>query len=473
MRAECRKNLGIIINGSHRKRPDRQRIGKTGTDVFYRLLQKEFMKTIKSQTAFSAAREVLPGGVNSPVRSFKSINGEPVFIDSAMGAKLWDIDGNEYIDYVGSWGPMILGHAHPDVLQALQTTMQKGTSFGAPTLLETDMARIIIDMVPSIEMVRMVNSGTEATLSALRLARGCTGRDLFVKFEGCYHGHGDSFLIQAGSGALTLSTPNSPGVTSSNAKDTLIAGYNDLDSVQALFERYPDSIAGVILEPVPGNMGVILPRPGFLEGVRELCTRYGALLIFDEVMSGFRVAAGGAQELYDVTPDLTTLGKIIGGGLPVGAYGGKKEIMEHVAPAGPVYQAGTLSGNPLAVTAGFTTLNLIRAQEDFYKNLEEKSAGLEKGLKDILAQLRFPGVVNRVGSMFTLFFTREEAVVSFSDVAKCDFQQFARFFMLSLESGVYLAPSQYEAGFVSAAHSEDDIQITLEKSFQAIERLKK
>jgi glutamate-1-semialdehyde 2,1-aminomutase len=431
------------------------------------------MNTSKSQTAFSAACGVLPGGVNSPVRSFKSIDGKPVFIDRALGARLWDIDGNEYIDYVGSWGPMILGHAHPDVLQALQPVMQKGTSFGAPTLLETDMARIIIDMVPSIEMVRMVNSGTEATLSALRLARGYTGRNLFIKFEGCYHGHGDSFLIQAGSGALTLSTPNSPGVTPANAKDTLIAGYNDLDSVQALFEQYPNDIAGVILEPVPGNMGVIIPQAGFLEGVRELCTSYGALLIFDEVMSGFRLAPGGAQELYKVQPDLTTLGKIIGGGLPVGAYGGKREIMEHVAPAGPVYQAGTLSGNPLAMTAGYTTLKIISEQKDFYTRLEEKSARLENGLKDILAQLGFPGVVNRVGSMFTLFFTREEAVVSFADVEKCNFQQFALFFTLSLKSGIYLAPSQYEAGFVSTAHSDNDIQTTLENSRQAIEQVKK
>lgn len=430
------------------------------------------MEYPKSKAAFARARKSLAGGVNSPVRSFKSIDGNPVFIDSASGAYIHDIDGNRYIDYVGSWGPMILGHAHPSVLTALQQTMIRGTSFGAPTELETDMAELIKKMVRSIECVRMVNSGTEATMSALRLARGYTGRDLVIKFEGCYHGHADSFLIQAGSGALTLSIPNSPGVTKNTAKDTLTAKFNDLDSVQALFEKQGREIAAVILEPVTGNMGVVIPEKTFLQGVRDLCSHYGALLIFDEVMTGFRVAKGGAQELFNIKPDLTTLGKIIGGGLPVGAYGGREDIMEQLAPTGPVYQAGTLSGNPLAMIAGFTTLQIIQRTPEFYDVLEERSALLENGLKEVLADLNFPGVVNRVGSMFTLFFTKLPSVKSFDDVKTSDTELFAKFFKLSLEAGIYLAPSQFEAGFISATHSKNDIQYTIESTHKALEKLR-
>lgn len=430
------------------------------------------MEYPKSKAAFARARRSLAGGVNSPVRSFKSIDGNPVFIDSASGAYIHDIDGNRYIDYVGSWGPMILGHAHPSVLTALQQTMIRGTSFGAPTELETDMAELIKKMVPSIECLRMVNSGTEATMSALRLARGYTGRDLVIKFEGCYHGHADSFLIQAGSGALTLSIPNSPGVTKNTAKDTLTAKFNDLDSVQTLFEKQGREIAAVIMEPVTGNMGVVIPEKTFLQGVRDLCSHYGALLIFDEVMTGFRVAKGGAQELFNIKPDLTTLGKIIGGGLPVGAYGGRKDIMEQLAPTGPVYQAGTLSGNPLAMIAGFTTLHIIQRTQEFYDVLEEKSALLENGLKEVLADLNFPGVVNRVGSMFTLFFTKLPSVKSFDDVKTSDTELFAKFFKLSLDAGIYLAPSQFEAGFVSATHSKNDIQYTIESTHKALEKLR-
>ncbi len=425
----------------------------------------------KSITAFRDAQKVLPGGVNSPVRSFKNIDRQPVFIESAKGSKIRDVDGNEYIDYVGSWGPMILGHAHPDVLGSLQDTLVKGTSFGAPTELETQMAELVIDMVPSVEMVRMVNSGTEATMSAIRLARGYTGRNKIIKFEGCYHGHGDSFLIQAGSGALTLGLPDSPGVTQSTANDTLTARFNQPDSVQALFEANPHDIAAVILEPVAGNMGVIAPVPGFLETIRSLCDHYGALLIFDEVMTGFRLAKGGAQELFGFKPDLTTLGKIIGGGLPVGAYGGRKEIMEHIAPSGPIYQAGTLSGNPLAMSAGYATLQLIRNTPDFYGKLEAKSARLESGLQEAIDSLKLNAVINRVGSMFTLFFTHG-TVQTFGDVTRCNTATFARFFKLSLDAGIYLAPSQFEAGFVSAAHSEEDIKQTLAASYQALDQLR-
>lgn len=426
----------------------------------------------KSIAAFSEAQKHIPGGVNSPVRSFKSVDGDPLFIASSKGAKVFDIDGNEYIDYVGSWGPMILGHAHPDVIMAIQKTAAKGTSFGAPTLLETEMAQQIKKMVPSIDSVRMVNSGTEATMSALRLARGYTGRNLVIKFEGCYHGHNDSFLIKAGSGALTLGTPNSPGVTPGTAKDTLIAGYNDLDSVKELFVRYPEQIAAIILEPVVGNMGVVIPKPEFLQGLRNLCTQYGTVLIFDEVMTGFRLAKGGAQQLFGITPDLTTFGKIIGGGLPVGAYGGKQEIMDKLAPKGPVYQAGTLSGNPLAMAAGLTTLKILDETEGFYEMLEEKSARLGEGIKKCLADLNFPGIVNRVGSMFTLFFTEEAEINSFADAAKCDTGAYARYFKMALDSGIYLAPSQFEAGFVSAAHTVKKIDKTVEAAHEALKKLK-
>lgn len=431
------------------------------------------MNIDKSITAFSRAVKSIPGGVNSPVRAFKSVGSNPIFIDKARGSKILDIDNNAFIDYVGSWGPMILGHAHPDVIQALQQALQNGTSFGAPTLLEIQMAELIKEMVPSIERVRMVNSGTEATMSALRLARGFTGRDLVLKFEGCYHGHGDSFLIKAGSGALTLGVPNSPGVTQGTAKDTLIATFNDLNSVETLFKKHGEGIAAIILEPITGNIGVVEPKTGFIHGLRKLCTQYGALLIFDEVMTGFRVSRGGAQELFGITPDITTLGKIIGGGLPVGAYGGRKDIMDQLAPVGPVYQAGTLSGNPMAMAAGLATLKIINETKDFYANLEAKSAMLAEGLRNNLRKLNFPGVVNRVGSMFTLFFTEKKEVTSYADVLTCDTGLFARYFNHSLENGIYLAPSQYEAGFVSYAHSEYDIQYTIEKNYETLSQLKK
>lgn len=426
----------------------------------------------KSITAFQEAQKHIPGGVNSPVRSFGSVGGNPPFIAKASGSKVTDIDGNEYIDYVGSWGPMILGHAHPAVMKAIQETAALGTSFGAPTELETEMAQLIKRLVPSIDKVRMVNSGTEATMSALRLARGYTGRNLVVKFEGCYHGHNDSFLIQAGSGALTFGTPNTPGVTEGTARDTLSAQFNDLASVEQLFDKHKNQIAAVILEPITGNMGVIVPEREFIEGLRKLCDQNNTVLIFDEVMTGFRLGKGGAQELLGITPDLTTFGKIIGGGLPVGAYGGKREIMDMLAPKGPVYQAGTLSGNPLAMAAGITTLRLLDETPDFYENLEKSSALLEEGLQNNLKELQFDGVINRVGSMFTLFFTKENSVNSFADVKKCDTTLFAEYFRLSLESGIYLAPSQYEAGFVSAAHTNEDIEKTVEASYMAIKKLK-
>ncbi|MCL3779108.1 glutamate-1-semialdehyde-2,1-aminomutase [Prolixibacteraceae bacterium JC049] len=430
------------------------------------------MNTTKSSAAFAEAQQYIPGGVNSPVRAFKSVGSTPLFIKQAKGATIVDIDGNSYIDYVGSWGPMIVGHAHPDVLSALAETMANGTSYGAPTLIETEMAKLIGEIMPNVEKVRMVNSGTEATMSALRLARGYTGKNLVVKFEGCYHGHGDSFLIKAGSGALTLGTPNSPGVTKGTAQDTLTAQYNDIESVKALFEAHGEDIAAIILEPITGNMGVVIPKPEFLQGMRELCDEHGALLIFDEVMTGFRVAKGGAQSILGIKPDLTTLGKIIGGGLPVGAYGGKAEIMDHLAPNGPVYQAGTLSGNPMAMAAGLTTLKILNETPGFYEDLEEKAAALEAGMRDNLNRLNLPGVINRVGAMFTSFFTENEQVNSFADVLTCDTDLFAKHFNLLLSKGVYMAPSQFEAGFVSAAHTMDDIQFTVEKSFEALKELK-
>lgn len=427
----------------------------------------------KSIEAFKEAQKSIPGGVNSPARSFRSVGGNPLFIAKASGSKVTDIDGNDFIDYVGSWGPMILGHTHPDVVEAIQKTAALGSSFGAPTLLETEMAELIKEMVPSIESVRMVNSGTEATMSALRLARGYTGRDMVIKFEGCYHGHNDSFLIAAGSGALTFGVPDTPGVTKGTARDTLTAKFNDLPSVQQLFEKNKNQIAAVIIEPVTGNMGVITPEKEFIEGIRKLCDDNKTVLIFDEVMTGFRLSKGGAQTLLGVTPDLTTLGKIIGGGLPVGAYGGKLEIMDQLSPKGPVYQAGTLSGNPLAMSAGLTTLRILNETENFYANLEEKAALLEEGLRNNLKELNFDGIINRVGSMFTLFFTKEESVKSFADVCKCDTNLFGQYFKMSLDSGIYLAPSQFEAGFVSIAHSEKDIENTVKASYMALKQLKK
>lgn len=426
----------------------------------------------KSIKAFAEAQKHIPGGVNSPARSFKSVGGDPLFIASAKGSKVKDIDGNEFIDYVGSWGPMILGHSHPKVVEAIQKTAESGASFGAPTLVETEMAKQIKKMVPSIDTVRMVNSGTEATMSALRLARGYTQRDLVIKFEGCYHGHNDSFLIEAGSGALTLGVPNTPGVTKGTARDTLSAKYNDLVSVEKLFEQHKNEIAAVIVEPVTGNMGVIEPQKEFIEGLRKLCDDNKSVLIFDEVMTGFRLAKGGAQEILGITPDITTFGKIIGGGLPVGAYGGKQEIMDLLAPAGPVYQAGTLSGNPLAMAAGLTTLRLLDETENFYEELEKSSAYLEEGLKNNLKELNFNGVINRVGSMLTLFFTDADRVQSFADVNNCDTGLFGRYFKTALDKGVYFAPSQFEACFVSAAHSKADLEKTVEVSYQALKDLK-
>jgi glutamate-1-semialdehyde 2,1-aminomutase len=428
----------------------------------------DFSKSIK---AYQQAVNSIPGGVNSPVRAFKSVGSNPLFIESATGAKIKDIDGNSFIDYVGSWGPLIAGHAHPEVVKALQDAITRGTSYGAPTLPEIEMAELIKRLMPSIESVRMVNSGTEATMSALRLARGFTGRDIIVKFEGCYHGHGDSFLIKAGSGALTYGVPSSPGITNGTAKDTLTATYNDIDSVKQLFTDHGKDIAAVILEPFTGNIGVVKPYNEFIQGVRDLCTQYGALLIFDEVMTGFRVAKGGAQQLLGITPDITTLGKIIGGGLPVGAYGGRKEIMEKLAPVGPVYQAGTLSGNPLAMTAGLTTLKIID-RPGFYESLEQKSQKLEEGFRKNLEKLSLPGVINRIGSMFTLFFTDNKKVENYQEVMSCNPQVFAQYFNLMLEQGIYLAPSQFEACFISAAHTDNDIQFTIDKNFEVLQKIK-
>ncbi|MFB6341156.1 glutamate-1-semialdehyde 2,1-aminomutase [Saccharicrinis sp. FJH62] len=431
------------------------------------------MQFDKSITAFEKAQEGMPGGVNSPARAFKSVKSNPVFISNAKGSKITDIDGNTYIDYVGSWGPMILGHAYEPVIEAVKEAAMRGTSYGAPTEIETTMAELIKEMVPSVEMIRMVNSGTEATMSALRLARGYTGRNLVLKFEGCYHGHGDSFLIKAGSGALTLGTPDSPGITPGTARDTLMAAYNDLDAVEKVFAEKGKDIAAVILEPVTGNMGVIRPKKSFVTGLRNLCDTYGAVLIFDEVMTGFRLSRSGAQGICGIKPDLTTFGKIIGGGLPVGAYGGKREIMEQLAPLGPVYQAGTLSGNPLAMTAGYVTLKTLNDKTELYEELEKKSDRLVTGFRNNLTELGIPAVINRVGSMFTVFFTRNEAVSSFADVQTCDTSLFADYFNGSLQQGIYYAPSQFEAVFVSMAHSDEDIEMTIKKNFEVMKGLKK
>ncbi|MCX6543345.1 MAG: glutamate-1-semialdehyde 2,1-aminomutase [Acidobacteria bacterium] len=414
----------------------------------------------ESRALFDRARQCIPGGVNSPVRAFRGVGGTPLFIASAHGARVEDEDGRSFIDYIGSWGPMILGHGHPAVVDAVTHQITRGASFGSPSRLEVEMAEQLTSWVPSLERVRMVNSGTEATMSAARLARGATGRPKIVKFEGCYHGHGDSFLIKAGSGAATLGVPDSPGVTEGTARDTLAAAFNDLDGVTRVFDEYPGSIAAVIVEPVVGNMGVVAPRPGFLEGLRALCTRHDALLILDEVMTGFRLARGGAQELYGVRPDLTTLGKIIGGGLPVGAYGGRADLMALVAPEGPVYQAGTLSGNPLAMAAGLATLGQIDATPGFYGLLEALGARLESGL---LAQIQRGGYrcrVARAGSMWTLFFTADD-VVDWARASRCDTARYGRFFHEMLRRGVSLAPSQFEANFISIAHTDADIDDTI------------
>jgi glutamate-1-semialdehyde 2,1-aminomutase len=425
------------------------------------------MKTSRSDELFERARKAIPGGVNSPVRAFRSVGRNPLFISRAEGSRLYDADGNAFIDYVGSWGPMILGHSHPRVAEALRRAVESGTSFGAPTELEVRMAELIIRILPSVEMLRMVNSGTEATMSAIRLARAFTKREKIVKFEGCYHGHADAFLIKAGSGALTLSVPDSPGVPSGVAAGTLTATFNDMTSVERLAEQYRGEIAAVIVEPVVGNMGCIPPQHGFLEALRLFCTREGILLIFDEVMTGFRVARGGAQELYRIRPDLTTLGKIIGGGLPVGAYGGKREIMEMVAPSGPVYQAGTLSGNPLAMTAGLETLTILQEDAGAYERLEALSRRLADGVQRNIASLGLPLTQNRVGSMSTLFFAGEP-VTDYASAVKADTKRFGAYFRAMLERGIYLAPSQFEAGFVSLAHTEADIERTVQANKEAL-----
>ena len=429
------------------------------------------MQFDQSIAAFERAQKSIPGGVNSPVRAFKSVGLNPVFVKKAKGTTITDLDGNQYIDCLASWGPMLFGHAHDQILAAIGEAAAKGTSFGAPSEYETEMAELIIKMVPSIEMVRMVSSGTEATMSAIRLARGYTGREAFVKFAGNYHGHGDSFLIKAGSGAMTLGIPNSPGITVGTAKDTLMAEYNNLASVEKLFREKGDEIAAVILEPVAGNMGVVVPTKEFLQGLRDLTTQYGALLIFDEVITGFRLAKGGAQEYFGVTPDLTTLGKIIGGGLPVGAYGGRKEIMEMMAPVGPVYQAGTLSGNPLAMAAGITMLKLVEETKDLYTELERKSAKLEQGIRKNLEAAGVPGVINRVGSMMTLFFTSAKQVTNLEEAMTADTSKYANYFKLALESGIYLAPSQFECLFVSYAHTDEEIDRMIAANLQALKQL--
>ena len=418
---------------------------------------------------FQEAQKFIPGGVNSPVRAFKSVGTDPLFIKNASGPRIYDVDGNEFIDYVGSWGPMILGHCHPKVVSAVKSAVDNGCSFGAPTELEITLAEMVIKAVPSIEMVRMVSSGTEATMSAIRLARGFTGRDKILKFSGCYHGHSDSLLVKAGSGAATFGVPDSPGVPQDFAKLTLTATYNDLESVQKLVAENKNEVSCIIVEPVAGNMGTVPPKDGFLEGLRKLCTEEGIVLIFDEVMSGFRVAYGGAQELYGVTPDMTTLGKIIGGGLPVGAFGGKKEIMSLLSPSGGVYQAGTLSGNPLAMTAGIETLKLLQS-EGFYQNLEEKSAYVASGIAQAAKDAGFPIYSTRVGSMFCAFFSKEP-VYDWTSAAACDTKAFAKYFRLMLDAGIYLAPSQFETAFVSIAHSTDDLDKTIAAAAKAFKSL--
>ncbi|WP_445367474.1 glutamate-1-semialdehyde 2,1-aminomutase [Methylomonas sp. BW4-1] len=424
----------------------------------------------QSSELFSQAKQYIPGGVNSPVRSFSGVGGTPVYFDRAAGAYVYDSEGKRYIDYVGSWGPMILGHAHPAVIEAVKHSAEKGLSFGAPTEIETLMAQTVCELLPSIDMVRMVSSGTEATMSALRLARGHTGRDKIVKFEGCYHGHSDSLLVKAGSGALTFGVPSSPGVPASVAADTLTLTYNDSDAVRSTFAELGDKIACIIVEPVAGNMNCIPPEPGFLQTLRDVCDQYGSVLIFDEVMTGFRVGLQGAQGLYGIKPDLTTLGKIIGGGLPVGAFGGSRKIMEYLAPLGPVYQAGTLSGCPVAMAAGLKTLELIN-QRGFYDALTAKTSTLLQGLQAAADQTGIAFTTNQVGGMFGLFFSNEKSVSRFSQVMACDVNRFRQFFHAMLDKGVYLAPSAFEAGFVSAAHSDEDLQATVDTAAEVFKGL--
>lgn len=428
------------------------------------------MKVEKSFQLFNEAKKFIPGGVNSPVRAFKSVGGNPIFMKKAKEAYLFDEDGNKYIELINSWGPMILGHANETVEKAVRKAIKKSFSFGAPTRREVEMAELIVEMVPSIEKVRMVNSGTEATMSAIRVARGYTGKDKIIKFEGCYHGHGDSFLIAAGSGAVTMGTPDSPGVTKGTANDTLTAPYNDLEAVQKLVDANKNEIAAIILEPVVGNMGCVLPKAGFLEGLRLICDKENIVLIFDEVMTGFRLARGGAQERFNVMPDMTTLGKIIGGGMPVGAYGGRKEIMDCVSPQGPVYQAGTLSGNPIAMAAGYAMLTQLNENPKIYKKIDETTAQIVEGIREINASLGINFTINHIGSMYSLFFT-DTPVVDFESAKTSNTQMFGRYFHAMLNKGIYLAPSQYETLFISAAIKEKHIKKILKAHQESIKGL--
>lgn len=428
------------------------------------------MKTSQSKSLFQEASRYIPGGVNSPVRAFKSVGGDPIFMDHAKGAYLYDADGNRYIDYIASWGPMIMGHAWAPVIEAVQKAAERSTSFGAPTEMEIELARLIVESIPNVERIRMVNSGTEATMSAIRLARGFTGKNKFIKFAGNYHGHGDSFLIKAGSGAVTLGHPSSPGVTPGTAQDTLLAEYNDFEGVKALVQANPNEIAAIILEPIPGNMGCILPEAGFIEGLRELCTQENILLIFDEVMTGFRMGFGGAQEALGIEADLVTYGKVIGAGLPVGAYGGREDILEYVAPNGPVYQAGTLSGNPIAMTAGYTLLKYLKEHPEVYQDLETKCASIEEGLHPLLKAKGLPYQINRKGSMISLHFS-DQSIRDFESAKSGDNDYFKKFFHGMLQNGVYLPPSAYESWFLNAALSDQDIEQTLEAAQKSLELL--
>ena len=426
----------------------------------------------RSEMLFAQARKHIPGGVNSPVRAFKGVGGDPVFFASGRGAYVFDEDGNAYIDYIGAWGPLILGHCHPKVISGLQEQLEKGLAFGAPTAKESALADLICELMPSIESVRLVNSGTEATMSAIRLARGVTGRDKIVKFEGCYHGHVDALLVKAGSGALTMGSPDSAGIPESTAQQTFVLPYNDSQKVEELFNQHGDQIAALIVEPVAGNMNCIPPQPGFLETLRKITSQYESLLIFDEVMTGFRTALGGAQSIYNIDPDLTTLGKVIGGGLPVGAFGGKKRFMDLLAPIGPVYQSGTLSGNPLAVTAGLIMLTEI-SRPGFYDSLQNKTSLLLSGLQDRADNAGIAFTTNQVGAMFGCFFSEETHISSFEQVMRCDVDRFRTYFHAMLDQGVYLAPSAFEAGFISAAHGDKEIQMTLDAATLAFSRLNK